>query len=188
MQTTWSSPSRARSSAGPSAAKPSSWSGTSSAPPCSMTRRATTMKSSAAPAADRRPSRRSRRRCATCRGCGGLLPLRRQGARHEQAARETWMAYAECFVLMLPLRECAGRCGVCLKTAWTMRLRLIECLKAYSPDFRVGRGGACELDETYFPESFKGNRPRAPSPCRGRRAVAESRSTGAASPASRSAS
>ena len=32
-----------------------------------------------------------------------------------------------------------------------MRLRLIECLKAYSPDFRVGRGGACELDETYFP-------------------------------------
>ena len=67
------------------------------------------------------------------------------------------MAYAECFALMLPLRECSARCGVCLKTAWTMRLRLIECLKAYSPDFRVGRGGACELDETYFPESFKGN-------------------------------
>lgn len=71
--------------------------------------------------------------------------------------RETWMAYAECFVLMLPLRECAGRCGVCLKTAYTMRHRLIECLKGYSPEFRVGQGQACELDETYFPESFKGN-------------------------------
>ena len=71
--------------------------------------------------------------------------------------RETRMAYAECFVLMLPLRECADRCGVCLKTAYTMRHRLIACLKAFSPDFRVGRGGACELDETYFPESFKGN-------------------------------
>ena len=47
--------------------------------------------------------------------------------------RETWMAYAECFALMLPLRECAGRCGVCLKTAYTMRHRLIECLKEYSP-------------------------------------------------------
>lgn len=35
--------------------------------------------------------------------------------------RETWMAYAECFALMLPLRECAGRCGVCLKTAYAMR-------------------------------------------------------------------
>lgn len=73
-------------------------------------------------------------------------------------ALETWMAYAECFVLTLPLRECAARCGVCLKTAYTMRHRLIECLKAYSPGFHVGEGSACELDETYFPESFKGNR------------------------------
>ena len=58
---------------------------------------------------------------------------------------------------MLPLRECADRCGVCLKTAYTMRHRLIECLKEYSPTFHVGQGQACELDETYFPESFKGN-------------------------------
>lgn len=71
--------------------------------------------------------------------------------------KETWMAYAECFALMLPLRECARRCRVCLKTAYTMRHRLIECLSAYSPSFRVERGCGCELDETYFPESFKGN-------------------------------
>lgn len=71
--------------------------------------------------------------------------------------RETWMAYAERFVLMLPLRECAGRCHVCLKTAYTMRHRLIERLSAYSPSFRVGRCCGCELDETNFPESFKGN-------------------------------
>ena len=71
--------------------------------------------------------------------------------------KETWMAYAECFELMLPLRECARRCRVCLKTAYTMRHRLIECLSAYSPSFRVERGCGCELDETYFPESFKGN-------------------------------
>ncbi len=25
------------------------------------------------------------------------------------------------------------------------------------PEFHVGQGRACELDETYFPESFKGN-------------------------------
>lgn len=71
--------------------------------------------------------------------------------------KETWMAYAECFELMLPLRECARRCRVCLKTAYTMRHRLIECLSAYSPSFRIERGCGCELDETYFPESFKGN-------------------------------
>ena len=49
------------------------------------------------------------------------------------------------------------RCRVCLKTASTMRRRLIECLSAYSPSFKVERGCGCELDETYFPESFKGN-------------------------------
>ena len=96
-----------------------------------------------------------------CRGCGRTFSgSTGRVLGRSRLPRETWMAYAECFALMLPLRECAARCGVCLKTAWTMRLRLIECLKAYSPDFRVGRGGACELDETYFPESFKGNHSR----------------------------
>ena len=93
-----------------------------------------------------------------CRGCGrtfGMGSERILGT--SRLPKETWMAYAECFVLMLPLRECARRCRVCLKTAYTMRHRLIECLSAYSPSFRVERGCGCELDETYFPESFKGN-------------------------------
>lgn len=93
-----------------------------------------------------------------CRGCGrtfGMGSERILGA--SRLPKETWMAYAECFELMLPLRECARRCRVCLKTAYTMRHRLIECLSAYSPSFRIERGCGCELDETYFPESFKGN-------------------------------
>ena len=93
-----------------------------------------------------------------CRGCGrtfGMGSERILGT--SKLPKETWMAYAECFALMLPLRECARRCRVCLKTAYTMRHRLIECLSAYSPSFRVERGCGCELDETYFPESFKGN-------------------------------
>ena len=93
-----------------------------------------------------------------CRGCGrtfGMGSERILGT--SKLPKETWMAYAECFVLMLPLRECARRCRVCLKTAYTMRHRLIECLSAYSPSFRVERGCGCELDETYFPEPFKGN-------------------------------
>ena len=38
-----------------------------------------------------------------------------------------------------------------------MRRRLIGCLSAYSPSFKVERDRGCELDKTYFPESFKGN-------------------------------
>ncbi len=93
-----------------------------------------------------------------CRGCGrtfGMGSGRILGA--SRLPKETWTAYAGCFVLMLPLRECARRCRVCLKTAYTMRHRPIECLSAHSPSFRAGRGCGCELDETHFPESFKGN-------------------------------
>lgn len=93
-----------------------------------------------------------------CRGCGrtfGMGSGRILGT--SRLPRETWMAYAECFVLMLPLRECARRCHVRLKTACTMRCRLIGCLSAYSPSFKVERDRGCELDKTYFPESFKGN-------------------------------
>ena len=93
-----------------------------------------------------------------CQDCGRTFGM---GSGHilgtSRLPKETWMANAERFVLMLPLRECAGRCHVCLKTAYTMRHRLIECLSAYSPSFKTGRGCGCELDETYFPESFKGN-------------------------------
>lgn len=93
-----------------------------------------------------------------CQDCGRTFGM---GSGHilgtSRLPKETWMANAECFVLMLPLRECAGRGHVCLKTAYTMRHRLIECLSAYSPSFKTGRGCGCELDETYFPESFKGN-------------------------------
>jgi len=77
-----------------------------------------------------------------CRDCGRIFGM---GSGHilgtSRLPKETWMAYAECFVLMLPLRECAGRCHVCLiKTAYTMRHRLIERLSAYSPSLKTGRG------------------------------------------------
>ena len=53
-----------------------------------------------------------------CRGCGRTFSgSTGRVLGRSRLPRETWMAYAECFVLMLPLRECAGRCGVCLKTA-----------------------------------------------------------------------
>lgn len=48
-----------------------------------------------------------------CRGCGrtfGMGSERILGT--SRLPKETWMAYAECFVLMLPLRECASSAGV----------------------------------------------------------------------------
>lgn len=68
-----------------------------------------------------------------------------------------WMRFLECFADCLSLRKCAQRCGVCLKTAFLMRQRVIECIRRYTPVLRSEAGSCVRLDETYFRESFKGN-------------------------------
>ena len=91
-----------------------------------------------------------------CQDCGRTFGMGGERIlRTSKLPRETWMAHAECFVLMLPLRECARRRHVRLKTACTMRRRLIGCLSAYSPSFKVERDRGCELDKTYM-EPFRG--------------------------------
>lgn len=83
--------------------------------------------------------------------------------------KEAWMAYAECFVLMLPLRECARRCRVCLKTAYTIRYRLIECLSAYSPSFRSSVAAAASSTRPTYPSRSRATARRGRSRCRARR-------------------
>lgn len=93
-----------------------------------------------------------------CRDCGRTFNgFARKVFATSKLPRSAWMAYAECFVDMLPLRECAARCGVSLKTSFFMRHRLLEALAKHSSSFYVEQGCGCELDETFFPESFKGN-------------------------------
>lgn len=73
---------------------------------------------------------------------------------------DVWMRYLECFVDCLPLRECAARCHVSLRTSWLMRMRLIESIRRHPPRFHADAGCAVQLDETYLRESFKGNHKR----------------------------
>ena len=70
------------------------------------------------------------------------------------------MLYLECFVDCLTLRECAERCKVSLRTAWLIRMRLIESLKRHLPRFFANAGETVQLDETYLRESFKDNHTR----------------------------
>jgi hypothetical protein len=60
----------------------------------------------------------------------------------------------------LSLRACAERVGVSLPTSLFMRRRLLEVVATFVGTFSVAEGCGCELDETYFPESFKGNHRR----------------------------
>jgi transposase-like protein len=71
--------------------------------------------------------------------------------------RDVWVEYARCMVDCLTLRECADRCGVCLKTSFFMRVRVCECMACYLDAFRVDSACTAEIDEYYLRESFTGN-------------------------------
>lgn len=71
--------------------------------------------------------------------------------------KEKWLKYIECFVDCLPLRKCAEKINVCLKTSYFMRHRIIECLKKNQSQFIVNKDNKGQLDETFLRENFKGN-------------------------------
>jgi len=97
-----------------------------------------------------------------CRGCGrtfsaktdGVLALSKLGA-------GTWSAFLEGMVEGLPLRKLSKECGVCLKTAWYMRMRVCSVMGSRLAPFRCDEGTSVQVDEKYPNESLSGNRDRA---------------------------
>lgn len=75
--------------------------------------------------------------------------------------RWQWHRFAECFVDLSPLTTVMERCGVCLRTAWFMRHRVMELIYANNPSFEAREGVRLEVDEIYLIESFKGNMRKA---------------------------
>ena len=71
--------------------------------------------------------------------------------------KDKWLKYIECFVDCLSLRRSAEKVGVCLKTSYFMRHRIIECLKSNQSQFIVNKNNKGQLDETFLRENFKGN-------------------------------
>ena len=71
--------------------------------------------------------------------------------------KDKWLKYIEYFIDGLSLRRCAEKVGVCLKTSYFMRHRILECLKKNQSQFIVNNNNKGQLDETFLRESFKGN-------------------------------
>ena len=76
-----------------------------------------------------------------CKGCARTFTARsRKIFSTTKLPRETWMRFIQCHVDVLPLRESAERCGICLKTAFFMRHRLLEAIRKTLPSFQVESG------------------------------------------------
>lgn len=106
-----------------------------------------------------------------CKGCGCTFCDTDTGdiLLYTKLPPEKWMDFAECFVDGLSIEKTRLRIGVSHPTAWFMRVRTMEALFANLPSFEAKEGCGAILDETYFPESFKGvsfkhlgGMPRAP--------------------------
>lgn len=101
-----------------------------------------------------------------CRGCGRsfsastgrVLALSKLPA-------ATWAAYVEGMAAGEGLERLAARCGVCVKTSWFMRMRVLEVMRSQLQPMRCGEGVSAQADEIYLNESFSGRRsgmPREP--------------------------
>ena len=94
----------------------------------------------------------ARFRCHTCHKTGNVLtgtPLAHL-RKHEQ-----WTPCAQALIEGVSVREAAQRCGVDKNTAFLWRHRFLKATSAHRAEHE---GGIVEADETFFLESFKGQR------------------------------
>jgi len=68
---------------------------------------------------------------------------------------EQWVKYAKCMVMGFSIRKSARICKVSVKTSFYMRHRLLDAVRNFQGIGEVS--GIVEMDETFLPESFKGN-------------------------------
>lgn len=94
-----------------------------------------------------------------CGGCGHTFSHKTMGLlSRSKLDAQTWMAYAECMIDKLTLRESAYRCGVSLYTSWFMRMRICEVMSYRLASPRVG---TFQIDDTHFVKNLSGNHTRS---------------------------
>jgi transposase-like protein len=112
-----------------------------------------------------------RYRCRTCGRTSNPLtgtPLARL------RKRDQWQRYAGSVIEGEPIRRAAATCGIDKMTAFRWRHRFLKAAAAHRADREQG---IVEADETYFLQSFKGQR-ELPRPARRRGGVSRTRGTG----------
>lgn len=99
-----------------------------------------------------------RYRCTeeTCRHVFSEKPVK-TAATAAKAEKRVWHAFIKAELQHATLRQEAELCGISKTTAWHMRMRLHEVVKANKPDFIVYPNEECWIDEKYEYDSYTGN-------------------------------
>ncbi len=106
----------------------------------------------------------ARQRCRACHKTSNALT---GTALAHLRKREQWAIYAQALIEGLSIRQAAQRCGVDKNTAFLWRHRFVQAASAHRAE---QESGIVEADETFFLESFKGQR-KLPRPARKRGGV-----------------
>lgn len=112
-----------------------------------------------------------RYRCRACRRTCNALTATPLACLRRVAC---WQAYAQALIEGLTVRVAAQRCGISKNTAFRWRHRFLAQAARHCDTRETG---IVEADETFFLESFKGQR-HLPTPPRKRGGVGKTRGTG----------
>ena len=112
-----------------------------------------------------------RYRCRACRRTCSVVSNSGLARLHYP---ERWKDYAQALIDGLSVRKAAKRCGISKNTAFLWRHRFLACAAQHHASHEAG---IVEVDETFFLESFKGQR-KLPRASRKRGGVGRTRGTG----------
>ncbi|QGZ71164.1 IS1595 family transposase [Aeromonas hydrophila] len=112
-----------------------------------------------------------RYRCKQCLRTSSVLTNTPLARLHKP---QCWEDYAQALIDGLTVRQAALRCGVGKNTAFLWRHRFLKAMASHQA---VREEGIVEVDETFFLESFKGQR-GLPRPARHRGGKGRTRGTG----------
>lgn len=91
-----------------------------------------------------------------CRDCGKTFGLSSGSViANTKLSTLQWLRYIQCMLDGKSIRESADIVGVCVKTSFYMRHKILDAIKAHMD--RGSVSGIVEMDETFLAESFKGN-------------------------------
>ena len=90
-----------------------------------------------------------------CRACGKTSNVLTGTPLAHLRKREQWLRYGQALIEGVSVRQAAQCCGVDKNTAFLWRHRFLEAAGTHRP---AHEGGIVEADETFFLESFKGQR------------------------------
>ncbi len=69
---------------------------------------------------------------------------------------DIWEKYIECMINEFPIRKSAKICNISITTAFVWRHKILDVLSKRFDDVKLS--GVIEVDETFFPISYKGSR------------------------------